>query len=75
MNEQLLSGADVLSSRKKLKKLYGRRGGEGGGCIHHPLLRPSVKIMWVMSLVGYDRSVASSSTYVVGLAYFHFHIS
>ena len=49
--------------------------GVGGGCIHHPLVRPSVKIMWVMSLVGYDRSVASSLTYVVGLAYFHFHIS
>ena len=63
-----------------------------GGGIHHPLVRPRVRIMCVMSLViscslynqtnfmkrnshKFVRGVASFSTYVVGLAYFHFHIS
>ena len=92
MNEKVLkpSGADVLSSRRKLKKPHG--GGGGGAPIHHPLVRPRVRIMCVMSLViscslynqtnfmkrnshKFVRGVASFSTYVVGLAYFHFHIS
>ena len=104
MNEKVLkpSGADVLSSRRKLKKPHGDVGGGGGGGgattppppppNHHPLGRPRVRIMCVMSLViscslynqtnfmkrnshKFVRGVASFSTYVVGLAYFHFHIS
>ena len=93
MNEKVLkpSGDDVLSSRRKLQKPHGDVG-VGGGVIHHPLVRPRVKIMCVMSLViscslynqtnfmkrnshKFVRGVASFSTYVVGLAYFHFHIS
>ena len=51
MNEQLLktSGADVLSSRKKVRKTSWGGGGGGGGGVIHPAQEQWV-VTWVFLL-------------------------